>query len=115
MKLKTLEEVRSKFEEPDRFTLIAGEEISDEIQGKPLHHNSINQEEYIKPTGGRDMREAMERTIAAVEAEAKRLGRPVMVHLNHPNFRWAVTPEDVAHVLGEKYFEVYNGHQEVNN
>jgi hypothetical protein len=39
----------------------------------------------------------------------------VLVHLNHPNFGWGVTAEDIAHVLGERYFEVYNGHRGVRN
>src|SRR5262249_51784131 len=55
------------------------------------------------------------RTIAAVEAEAKKSGRSVFVHLNHPNFEWGVTADDIAHALGERFFEVYNGHRDVRN
>jgi len=36
-------------------------------------------------------------------------------HINHPNFGWAVTAEDIAAVQGEKFFEVYNGHPLVHN
>jgi len=32
----------------------------------------------------------------------------------HPNFGWGVTPEDLASVVEERYFEVYNGHPAVN-
>ena len=38
-----------------------------------------------------------------------------MVHLNHPNFYYAVTAEDLMQVRGEKFFEVYNGHPIVHN
>jgi hypothetical protein len=115
MRLKTLPELRSTFEEPERFLFIRGEEITDTVQGKPLHHNSMNQQYVIQPTGGTDVRDAMRRVIEAVEAEARRLGRPMLVHLNHPNYGWAVTPEDLAAVAGERFFEVYNGHRDVHN
>ena len=115
MRLQTLEEIRKRFEEPGRFLLIEGEEITDQFKGKPIHHNSMNQTNLIKPTGGTSVRDVMEKTVRAVEAEAKKTGKPVLVHLNHPNYGWAVTPDDLAHVLGERYFEVYNGHRGVRN
>jgi len=61
------------------------------------------------------VRDVLDRTIAAVEAEAKKSGRSVFVHLNHPNFGWGVTADDIAHALGERFFEVYNGHRGVHN
>lgn len=115
MRLKTLAELRKRFEVPGSFLLITGEEITDKFENKPIHHNSVNQTGLIKPTGGTSVRDVMARTIEAVEAEGRRTGRPILVHLNHPNFGWAVTPEDVAHVAGERFFEVYNGHGGVNN
>lgn len=116
MRLKTMDELRKRFEGP-AFILIPGEEISDSIGPKklPLHHNSLNHAQVIKPTGGETMREAMAKTVAAVEEESKRTGKPMLVHLNHPNFHWAVTADDLAHVLGERFFEVYNGHRGVRN
>ncbi|MCP5112125.1 MAG: hypothetical protein GY953_14945 [bacterium] len=35
--------------------------------------------------------------------------------LNHPNFHWAVTAEEMAQVDGLRMFEVYNGHPTVHN
>jgi hypothetical protein len=123
MKLKTLRQLRHQFEEPDRFLFIPGEEITDrfmeKVDGKsvekPIHHNSINHAGLIPPPGGTSVRDVLERTVAAVEAEAKKCGRPVLVHLNHPNFGWGVTPDDIAQVAGERFFEVYNGHRGVRN
>lgn len=116
MRLRTFEELRPRFEGPT-FRFIQGEEITDHVGPKraPLHHNSLNHSHLFKPVGGESMREAMQRTVEAVEAEAKRSGREMLVHLNHPNFHWAVTPDDIAHVLGERFFEVYNGHRGVRN
>ena len=39
----------------------------------------------------------------------------MIIHLNHPNFGFAVTAEDLMGVRGEKFFEVYNGHSGVND
>jgi hypothetical protein len=36
-------------------------------------------------------------------------------HINHPNFRWAITLEAMISLKGERFFEVYNGHFLVNN
>lgn len=123
MKLKTLTELRKAFEESDKFVFIPGEEISDKflekVQGKlvdkPIHHNSMNHAGLIKPPAGGSVKDVLERTVAAVEAEGKKSGRPVLVHLNHPNFGWGVTPDEIAQVFGERFFEVYNGHRGVRN
>jgi hypothetical protein len=111
MRLKTLDELRTAFEEKDRFLFIKGEEITDEHARKPIHHGLVNPAALVAPTGGASVREILERTVRAVEDEAKKSGRPVLLHLNHPNFGWAVEPDDIAHVLGEHFFEVYNGHR----
>jgi len=39
----------------------------------------------------------------------------MFLHLNHPNFGWGVTAEDLMKVKGEQFFEVYNGHPSVRN
>jgi hypothetical protein len=36
-------------------------------------------------------------------------------HINHPNFGWAITADDLAQVRNNKLFEVYNAHPMVNN
>jgi hypothetical protein len=123
MRLHTLAELRKQFESPGQFLFIHGEEITDKFKEKsgdktverPIHHGSFNHVHLIPPPGGTSVRDVLERTVAAVEAEAKRCGRPVLVHLNHPNFGWGVTPDDIAHVPGERFFEVYNGHRDVRN
>ena len=39
----------------------------------------------------------------------------MLAHVNHPNFGWGVTAEDLMRVKGERFFEVYNGHPSVRN
>jgi hypothetical protein len=36
-------------------------------------------------------------------------------HINHPNFVWALTAEDIMRVKGEGFLEIYNGHPVVND
>src|SRR5204863_3589304 len=105
----------SAFEEKGRFLMFPGEEISDWFEKKPIHHGALNLEKLIPPTGGDSVRDVLARTVRAVEEEERRSGRPLLVHLNHPNYEWSVTAEDLAHVLGERFFEVYNGHRLVHN
>ena len=110
--LKTLEEYRPLFEEEGKFLLLEAEEISNP---KTVHINAINLGELIPPAKGADVREIMRASFAAVNEQEKRLGRPMMAHLNHPNFQMAISAEDIAHVIEEQFFEVYNGHPGINH
>ena len=38
-----------------------------------------------------------------------------LVHINHPNFVWALTADDLKQVEGCVLFELYSGHPAVNN
>jgi hypothetical protein len=110
IRLKPLSEFRALVEERGRFLMIPGEEISDRAEGVPVHLNATNIQELILPLGGKTVREAIAANVRAVEEQAKKKGREILVHLNHPNFGLAVTAEDMAEVLNERFFEVYNGH-----
>jgi len=112
MRLKTLEELRERFGE---LLFIEGEEITDSFEGHPVHVNGLNLQEPIQPQGGTSLREVLQRNVDAVLAQARETGRPMLAHINHPNFQWGLTPEDVASVKGERFFEVYNGHSAVRN
>ena len=115
VRLKPLDEFRALVEEPGKFIMIQGEEISDRVKKKPLHMNATNLLEVIPPSGGSTIREAMEANLRAVEDQARRTGREVLVHLNHPNFGYGITAEDLAFVVRERFFEVYNGHPSINH
>jgi hypothetical protein len=115
VRLKPLVEFRALVETRGRFIMIQGEEISDRAEGRPVHMNATNLKEVIQPVGGQTVREAMENNLRAVEEHARRTGREVLLHLNHPNYGYAVTAEDLAAVTRERYFEVYNGHPAVGH
>jgi len=115
MKLKTLTELRERFEVPGEFIFIQGEEISDSFGGKPLHFNALNLAEFIPQQRGESLLETISRNIEAVVEQERRLGRPILVHINHPNWRWAITAEELAVTEGTNLFEVYNGSTGCNN
>jgi len=115
VRLKPLDEFRALVEERGRFLMIPAEEISDKAEGGPVHMNATNLLTAVPPVGGATVREVIENNFRAVHEQAERSGREILVHLNHPNFHYAVTAEDIAHVVLERHFEVYNGHPGVNN
>lgn len=115
VRLKPLGEFRTLFEQTGEFLLIQGEELSDHFEAKPVHMNATNLVELIRPKGGKSIVEVISNNLEAVEDQAKRLGQPILVHLNHPNFHYAITAEELAMVTKERFFEVYNGHPTVYN
>lgn len=115
VRLKTLGEYRTLFERPGRFLVIQGEEITDRFGRKPIHVNATNVAEQIDPQGGGSVLEVMQNNVDAVLEQRRRTGRPMFPHLNHPNFGWAVTVEDLVALRRERFFEVYNGHPLVHN
>ena len=113
--LCSLDRIKKRFEKEDEFLLIEAEEISDSVNGKPVHMNATNLESLLRPTGGATVREAIDSNLRAAAEQAAKTGRQILVHLNHPNFGWAVTAEDLAAVTRNRFFEVYNGHPGVNH
>ncbi|OYP35521.1 PHP domain-containing protein [Rhodopirellula sp. MGV] len=114
IRLKPLSEFRALLERPSEFLMIQAEEISDRSEGKPVHINATNVAEALQPVGGDTVREAMQNNLRMILEHEKSHGRPVLPHVNHPNFGYAMTAEDLAAVVAEQFFEVYNGHPGVN-
>jgi hypothetical protein len=112
VRLKPLSEFRHRFEEPGRFMLVMGEEITDV---ETVHINAIHLQRLIEPQGGETVVEIIQNNVDAVKAQREETGQPMFPFINHPNFRWAITAEDIGQVRGASFFEVYNGHLGVNN
>ncbi len=115
VRLKGLSEYRECYEEPGRFLLIPSEEITDHFEDKPVHVNGTNLVDLVEPQGGNSVAEVIRNNVRAVLRQREATGQPMIPHLNHPNFRWAVTAEDMLEVPEERFFEVYNGHPGVRN
>jgi hypothetical protein len=117
IRLRTLPEIKGKLGEPGRFLLIPSEEITD----KNVHVNATNIQELILPdktldtTTSPQIIKALQHAFDAVHAQRVRTGVPMFAHLNHPNFKWAITAEELMQIDHEQFFEVYNGHPTVFN
>lgn len=114
-RLKTFREVAERFNDPGKFLLIQGEEVSDAFQKFPVHMNATNLKELIVPRHGTSVAETIQNNTDALIAQRERTGQPMIIHLNHPNFGFGVTAEDLMRIRGENFFEVYNGHPGVRN
>jgi hypothetical protein len=115
VRLKPLREFRSLLEEPGRFLLIQGEEISASYAKSPVHVNGINLRDVIPAAKGESVAETVDVNLRAVGAQGKKTGWRMLAILNHPNFRWGVRAEDMVLSEGLKFFEVFNGHPSVEN
>lgn len=115
VKLKMFDEVASRVGSPGHFIMMQGEEITDRFRHCPIHFNATNLKEPIPPMGGDSVRDVIQRNTNALIAQRERTGQPMAIHVNHPNFQYGITAEDMARVHGANLFEVYNGHTQVNN
>ena len=115
VRLKPFDEYRALVEQRDQFIMIQGEEITGSFERRPIHINATNLAERIDPQTADSVEETIRKVLLEVNAQAEAHGREILPHLNHPNFGYGVTAEDIAPVLEEQFFEVFNGHTGVNN
>ena len=92
-----------------RFLLIPGEEVTDRFANKPIHMNGLDVRTVVKPQGGASVLDTLQRNADAIRAVS---GVP---HINHPNYGWAITADEIRQVRNTRLFEIFNGHPMVNN
>jgi hypothetical protein len=95
-----------------RLLLIPGEEVTDglpDAKDPTLHVNALDLRKTLQPQKGASTREVLQRDIDAI------LAAGAMPSVNHPNYCWAITADDLAALKGLRHFEIYNGHPGVNN
>lgn len=115
VRLKTLKEFGSLLNERNRFVLIPSEELSAQARLLPIHINATNLRRPVKPQNGSNVTEVIQKNVDAILAQRRHSGQSMFPHINHPNFGWAITAEDLLPVRGVQFFEVYNGHPSVHN
>jgi hypothetical protein len=91
------------------FLLIKGEEVTDRFDGRPVHINGLDVAARVEPQNGSSVLDVLQRNVDAIR---KVQGVP---HINHPNFGWALTPDDLRRVRNNRLIEIFNGHPQVNN
>jgi hypothetical protein len=101
--------LNAKLAAPGAFMVIKGEEVTNRLDDKAVHVNGLDTRARIGAQTGKTVVELAQRSVDAIRREG---GVP---HINHPNFTWALTPEDIRQVRNNKLFEIYSGHPVVNN
>jgi hypothetical protein len=125
VRLKPLDEYQALLIEPGKFLMIPSEEITSTWkrektattpeQSGPVHINVTNPREFVPSVAANNAVEIMNKVVDAVYAQREKTGQPMFPHINHPNFRWGLTVEELMQVKQERFFEVYNGHPGVEN
>jgi hypothetical protein len=93
----------------ERFLIVKGEEVTDRFEAKPIHVNGLGVSRVVPAQGGTSVLQTIQRNVDAIRAAD---GVP---HINHPNFGWSVSADELAQVKNNKLFEIFNGHPMVNN
>ena len=93
----------------EKFLVIPGEEVTSTAAGKAVHVNGLNLDTLVAPATGTSVLALAQQNVDGIR-RAK--GVP---HINHPNFTWAMTADELRQVERTRLFEVYNGHPQVNN
>jgi hypothetical protein len=114
VRLKRFPEYRARVEESGRFILVAGEEITQYLARRGAHMNALNLAEPVSEQTGATLVEMFRKDLDSLHAQERRTGRAILAVLNHPNFLWSQTAEDLLALPDLRFFEVYNGHPLVN-
>ena len=93
----------------ERFLVIRGEEVTSRAGDKPIHVNGLDVERRVEPATGSSVGEVLQRAVDGIRSAS---GVP---HINHPNFGWAITGQELQQVRNNSLFEIFNGHPQVNN
>lgn len=112
-RITPVEYLNREFAVEGEFLVLPGEEITDCYpripEPGPVHVNAMGITAAIEPQGGKNAIEVVRRNIDAVNAAG---GLPMV---NHPNFRWALTADDLFPVEGWSLLEFMNCGAAVNN
>jgi hypothetical protein len=87
------------------FILVPGIELTEKV-----HSTSLNVKEVIKPKRYKKNTSIQEMIQSHVDRAKEKGGECI---LNHPNFHWRVSHEDMLGVNNLPLFELYNGHPHV--
>jgi len=94
---------------PGQFLVMQGEEVTDSFDGIPVHVAALSNTTAITAPHGTDIRSTLQNDITSVRQAG---GLPIIAH---PNYRFALTSNDLKSVEGASLFEVFNAHPVVNN
>ena len=101
--------LNSELGESGKFLVIPGQEVTDRFDTKPFHVNGLGLTKVVMPNRATGSAVAnLQKNVDAVRQAG------AVPQINHPNFYWAITSNDLIQVKNATIFEVYNGHPRVN-
>jgi hypothetical protein len=92
----------------ERYLVIRGEEVTSKAGDKPVHVNGLDVKRRVEAPTGTVVGDVLQRAVDGIRAAS---GVP---HVNHPNFGWALTRQDLQQLRNNRLFEIFNGHPQVN-
>ncbi|MBT8396489.1 MAG: PHP domain-containing protein [Gemmatimonadetes bacterium] len=93
----------------DGFLLVPGEEVTSSFEEKAVHVNGLNLRELVNPRRDTTLVGTIQANVDAVRESS---GVP---HINHPNYLWSMSAQDLAQVEDYRLLEIFNGHPSVHN
>ena len=118
VKLKTHAELQKEFEEPGKFLVVPGEEITLMLEPYPCgsenaradyHINIFNLPCDLPILHGKDAREALTLNLRSYQQAAKKYPHPSFAMLNHPFWRyWDIDPRLLIDMPEFRHFEICN-------
>ncbi|MGQ0713809.1 MAG: PHP domain-containing protein [Gemmatimonadaceae bacterium] len=115
VRLKRYPEYRERVQEAGRFILVAGEEITQYLNRRGAHMNGLNLTGVVSEQRGASLVEILRKDLDSLRRQEGSTAREIVAVLNHPNYLWSQTAEDLVELADLRFFEVYNGHPLVNN
>ncbi|MGY6517502.1 MAG: hypothetical protein ACXIUZ_02195 [Lysobacteraceae bacterium] len=103
-------EVAHRLGQPGRFLLLPGVEISDRAASLAVHLNAINHSGETRLVADGDPVALVNRHTARLAQWREADGSRTVTQLNHPNFAWSLTAEQVMRMREVALMEVFNGH-----
>lgn len=93
----------------DKFLVMKGEEVTGSFARKPIHVNGFAPNTFIPLPGGNSVVDLTQNMVDAIRLAG------AVPSINHPNFGWAISADELLQVERTRLFEVFNGHPTVNN
>ena len=110
VRLKPLAEFRARLEQPGRFLLVDAEEVTQNARnGRAIHIGAVNLDRPVREQEGDTVPDVLRAAMKAIREAGAAGGRRILIHVNHPNYKWGVTAEDLARVVDERFVEIWNG------
>ncbi|MGD9561687.1 MAG: CehA/McbA family metallohydrolase [Pyrinomonadaceae bacterium] len=91
------------------FIVISGQEVTDSFDRKPLHMCALGVSSAVMPNKLPGTVETLQKNINDV------IKAGGIAQINHPNFGWALSAEQLIKLQNYTLLEVHNGHPLVNN